>query len=165
MQGFLSYPISFKPIGRLYRRLVPGSHLIAITWGWIIPFFLMAVAYDGLRDQKSYTPFWVAFGITFTLGTLSTVVELATGLWRRSPGWLRFLLLGGLYFINIYAIVDITVYLDQIGKVAYFGGDACGSFGMLYWPSVIMYFLIGLPIVAIRSLYRRYWVSRPKRQA
>lgn len=38
----------------------------------------------------------------------------------------------------------VTLTLDYFRLVRYFGGDAAGSFGMLYIPSVMFYLLLGL---------------------
>ncbi|MDP3182131.1 MAG: hypothetical protein Q8M54_04855 [Desulfobaccales bacterium] len=110
-----------------------------------MPFFIIALSSFSLFSHiDSYYPFFIAFIITVILSYLMGLLEKRTGYWDRSGYWGKYIILNGLYILNIALILVMTLSLDYFRLIKYFGGDAAGSFGMLYIPSVMFYLLLGL---------------------
>ncbi len=81
-------------------------------------------------------------------------MELKINYWNRSKYWKKYLAVNGIYALNVFIIVAITITLDSFGLVGYFDGDPEGSFGMLYFPSIFFYLLLGLIIGIFRSIWQ-----------
>ncbi len=133
----------------------PGWCLVLMGW-WIVPFFAGALASHPIyREPSSYVPFAVAFVI---LGVSGFILERLNGtrrFWDRFSVRKRVELLVGAYALSAIAIVFLVVVLDSWGWVGYFGGDAGGSFGLLFFPSILAYLVLGATLVAVVALVRR----------
>lgn len=117
-----------------------GAYLILMTYGWIAPFLLIALwRYSPGRYLSSFYPFGVAVLVTALSGWGCGKMEKKLGFWNQGGFWPRYFMLIGWYWLNILVILAVTLTLDARGWIGYFGGDAAGSFGMLYIPSAIFY--------------------------
>jgi len=127
----------------------PGICLMLMGW-WIVPFFILALASFPLHHHvSSYIPFFLAFAVLAASGAALNVLDGRVGFWERMRKWGRFLVIASSYTATIVVILIVTVVLDDFGLIAYFGGDATGSFGMLYIPSIIFYIIGGAMLTAI----------------
>lgn len=130
-----------------------GKYLIIMTYWWIVPFFIIGLISFPLRQYiDSYYPFFIAFIITIIIGFICGALEGRYDYWHRSGYWKKYFIINGIYLLNIIFILIITLILDCFHFIKYFGGDAAGSFGMLYIPSVIFYLLFGLIVGWLRRL-------------
>jgi len=112
--------------------------LIAVMslW-WVVPFFVAAVVrYPITTNMSSYIPFAV---ITATTALSCIAVATVAKKYRAKNHWRTYIILNTTYAANVAAAMALTIALDSIGAVTYFGGDAAGSFGMLYIPSILFY--------------------------
>jgi len=138
----------------------PGRYLLIMTFWWMAPFLLVALArFSPVHWPLSYVPFLVALVVTGFLSALCNRLETRFGAWRRSGFWTRYFLLNAWYAFNMVLILAITLTLDSFRLVGYFGGDPESSFGMLYLPSALLYLVEGL----ILGLVRQVRESRPGR--
>jgi hypothetical protein len=118
------------------------SILIAVMslW-WVAPFFIAAVArYPVGTNMPSFIPFAV---ITATTALSCIAIAAVVKKYRAKNYWQTYIILNTAYAANVAAAMAVTIALDSIGAVAYFGGDSAGSFGMLYIPSVLFYLISG----------------------
>jgi len=132
----------------------PGVCLALMSW-WIIPFLAAAVLTHPLSEYpRSYLPFLIAFGGMVLFAVALNVINLRLRVWERVGHWGRFLILSGSYALSVVATLAATLVLDSYGALDYFGGDAEGSFGMLFIPSVLGYFVLGGIACAVLSAHR-----------
>ena len=137
------------------ESIQPGYFLMLMAW-WIVPFFAIhLVSYPVHRFLPSFLPFFVAFVVIAAAGSIVTMVENKTGFWERSGRWKRYGILTSSYAAAVVVILLATVGLDYWGFVGYFGGDAAGSFGMLYIPSAIFYVIGGAVLCGALSMRDR----------
>jgi hypothetical protein len=144
--------INIQPAQGLMEVLKrPGLYLILMAW-WIAVFFIIALfSYPVKSYLSSYVPFFVAFVVILASGIALNIIETKFLFWRDMGHWGRFLILTGSYAFAILVILVITLTLDSYRLIGYFRGDPEGSFGMLYVPSVIFYFLAGTILSAVLS--------------
>jgi len=115
-----------------------------MTYGWIAPFLLIALwCYSPGRYLSSFYPFGVAVLVTALTGWGCGKMEKKLGFRSQGGFWPKYFILIGWYWLNIVVILAVTLTLDARGWIGYFGGDAAGSFGMLYIPSAIFYTVAG----------------------
>jgi hypothetical protein len=131
----------------------PGRYLLIMTFWWIAPFLLVALArFSPARWPLSYVPFLVAVAVTMLLSALCGRLENRRGSWRRAGFAKRYFLLNGWYALNVGLILTVTLSLDYFHLAGYFTGDPEGSFGMLYLPSVLVYLVLGLILGLARQV-------------
>jgi hypothetical protein len=131
----------------------PGRYLLIMTFWWMAPFLLVALAnFSPEHWPLSYTPFLVAVAVTLLLSALCNQLEKRHRYWRRSGFAKRYFLLNGWYLLNVALILALTLSLDSVHLVGFFGGDPEGSFGMLYIPSVLFYLVLGLILGLARQV-------------
>jgi hypothetical protein len=131
----------------------PGRYLLLMTFWWIAPFLVVGLAdFSPEHWPLSYVPFLVALAVTLPLCALCNRLERRQGALRRSGFWTRYFLLNAWYTLNMVLILTITLTLDNYRLVRYFGGDAGGSFGMIYIPSILFYLVGGLVLGLVRQV-------------
>lgn len=122
-----------------------GKYLLLMTWWWILPFLLINLSEFPLWENlSSYYTYFIPFIVTGIFGILCGLVEAQTGWWDRAGFWKKYLILNGLYILNIFLIISATIALHDRRVLRYFGGDPEGSFALLYPYSVILYLLAGI---------------------
>jgi hypothetical protein len=132
-----------------------GKYLLIMTCWWILPFLVINLSqFPFWEHLPSYYPFFIPFIITGIFSILCGLVEAQTGWWSRAGFWKKYLVLNGLYILNIFLIIHVTITLDNYRMLRYFGGDACGSFGMLYPWTIPLYLLAGI-ILGVWKHFRR----------
>jgi hypothetical protein len=132
-----------------------GKYLLIMTCWWILPFMAINLSeYSLLENLSSYFTYFIPFIVTGIFSLLSGQVEAQTGWWSRAGFWKKYLVINGLYIVNISLIIMVTITLHDRGLLRYFGGDPEGSFGMIYPWTVPLYLLAGL-ILGIWHFFRR----------
>jgi hypothetical protein len=120
-----------------------------MSW-WIAPFFIAALmSYSIVSNISSYLPFFVAFVFYAAAGFLLGFLDVKVGFWSRSGLWKHYLILVVGYTVTTICILLLTVIIDDYGLISYFGGDAAGSFGMLYFPLMVLYAVAGAILCAV----------------
>ena len=133
-----------------------GAYLILMTYGWITPFLIIGLySYPPAHYLSSFYPFGVAVLVTVLTGFWCGRLEKKFGFWSQGGFWPRYFILIGGYWLNIVVILAVTLTLDARGWIGYFGGDAAGSFGMLYIPSAIFYTAAGAIWGFCRNMAKR----------
>lgn len=134
----------------------PGTHLLWMTGWWILPFFVIAIAKFPIAGHvKSYLPFAIAFAVTMLVSVLFNLISAKRGLWARLGHWGKCCSLAAAYMVNVVAILALTLTLDSLDMIEYFGSCPAGSFGMLYIPSVLFYWVGGLAVALVLTLARK----------
>ena len=132
-----------------------GKYLFIMTNWWILPFFVVYLSqFPFLENLPSYYVFFIPFIITgiFSLGC--GLMEAKTGWWSRAGFWKKYFALNGLYILNIFLIISVTITLHSYRMLRFFGSDPEGSFGMLYPWTIILYLLAGI-ILGVWKHFRR----------
>ena len=96
----------------------------------------------------------MAFGGFVSFAVTLNVINLRWQIWERTGHWGKFFILIGCYSLSVAAILAVTLVLDSYGALDYFGGDAEGSFGMLFVTSVFGYAVVGGIVCAALSAHR-----------
>jgi len=132
---------------RLFKR--PGLYLVLMGW-WILVFLGIDLARYPIHGfLLSYVPYFVALILFMVFAVFLTFLDFKFNWWERMRHWGRFLLLIGSYAITTIAILVIVITLDSWRLIQYFGGDAGGSFGLLFVPSILVYFICGAILSAV----------------
>jgi hypothetical protein len=137
-----------------------GKYLLLMTYWWILPFLVISLSEFPLwANLPSYYTYFIPFIITGIFSFLCGLVETQTDWWSRAGFWKRYLALNGLYISNIFLIIFVTITLHNYRMLRYFGGDAEGSFGLLYPYTIVFYLLVGI-FLGLGKHFRRAWISR-----
>jgi len=133
----------------------PAFYLILMTC-WIVPFFFVYLfSYPVWNYFSSYLPFFISFIVVAVYAYFLSFLNLKFSFWERYGHWKRFFVLIAAYAVTIISILTIIVILDDKGLIKYFGGDAGGSFGLLFVPSIIFYFIFGILFSTIITVMRK----------
>jgi hypothetical protein len=115
-----------------------------MTCWWILPFAGINLAQFPLWENlASYYAYFIPVIVTGIFSIICGQVEAPTGWWSRAGFWKKYLVIIGLYTLNIILIIALTITLHDKGVLSFFGGDPEGSFGMIYPWTVILYLLAG----------------------
>jgi len=130
----------------------PGTFVVLMA-AWVVPFFIIGLIRYSIFDYfTSFIPFFVAFIIYGLIGFLLNRWNQSTEFWPNFGVWKRYFLLIGMYSLAAILTVILIMVLDSIGLARYFGGDAGGSFGLLFFPSIIFFTIIGVPVAMLVKL-------------
>ncbi len=121
----------------------PAKHLVIMIWWILLSFFLHVFSYPLQGYLSSYLVYFIPFGFVLGVAVLLNLCEWRLRLWSNSKHWGRLLILGTAYTVAIGASLVVTISLNSRGAVAYFGGDAEGSIGLFYLPSIVFYWIAG----------------------
>jgi len=123
-----------------------------MSW-WIAPFFIVALLSRPIGENiRSYLPFFISFIVFAAAGCLLGFLDARFGFWTRAGLWKRGLILVIGYAATAITALLLTIIVDYYGLISYFGGDAAGSFGLLYIPSIIFYAVAGgVPILIFKA--------------
>jgi hypothetical protein len=137
-----------------------GKYLLLMTYWWILPFLAVALyQFSPWEHLPSYYVFFIPFIIAGIISLICGRIEAYTGWWSRAGFWKKYLILMGVYIVNIKLIFFVTVTLHDLRVLHYFGGDAEGSFALLYPYTIPFYLVMGL-FLGIGRYARQAWRSR-----
>ena len=140
-----------------------GKYLLLMTYWWILPFLVISLSqFPLLENLPSYDTYFIPFIITGIFSLICGLVERQTDWWSRAGFWKRYFALNGLYILNISLIIAVTITLHDYRLLRYFGGDAEGSFGLLY-PYTIVFYLVAGIFLGLGKHLRRVRSSRSAR--
>jgi hypothetical protein len=146
----------------------PGLLLSLLTFWWSIPFFILALLNHPLGEHiKSFIPFFLIFAVTILLGMLLSTLGFFQKRWKNSSKVGKYFLLCIAYLANGFIVGFLINYLRGRGLVEYFGSDPEGSILMMFPPTILGYFLIGLGFVFVSDwvkffYYRRKGIKGPE---
>jgi hypothetical protein len=131
----------------------PGMLLIIMMW-WTMPFFIRdMLTYNSYKYLSSYLTYIIGWSVAIICGTLLNLIESKWIPWNSMRYWGKYATIMMAYIVTVIVIVSIIIILDEYRIVEYFGGDAGGSFGLLYGPSILGYIILGL--IGSRLLNRK----------
>lgn len=137
--------------------------LLGMTWWWILPFCLADILSHPFRaNLRSHALYLVTLAVSLACARLLGWADDRFGLWARWNDWGRWLLVMGAYAVQMALLVAALVFMDARRWLAYYGGDAGGSVGLVYLPSVVFYLAAGTSLVAILQVVR--WGMRRLRR-
>ena len=132
-----------------------GNYLLLMISWWLVPFLVLdLLSFPLWQNLPSYYPVFLPFIITGVFSLGCGRVEAKTGCWSRAGFWKKYLVLNGLYLLDVLVILILSISLHNHLRLRYFGGDAAGGFGWLYPYSVILYLVAGL-ILGVWKHFRR----------
>lgn len=139
----------------------PGVHLVLMTW-WIFAIFIAHLFWSPLGTPPSHlsfsAPYSIAFAVTIAFAIALNLTNIQWSFWPGLPGWKKILVLVVAYAATIIVILIVTVTLDSYHVIDL--GCPAGSFGMLYIPSIVAYFMLGalamlvLKVIAIFTSHK-----------
>ncbi len=138
-------------------RLKPGYWLMILTCWWPLLFFLVAIGkYPLIEYLSSYYLYFIIFGVSIITGLLINLVEKRFSFWNRIGHWRKYLIVCIAYTLNMAVIFTVAGFLQSKNILDFFGGDPEGSIGMLFMPSIFVYFILGaifgLAVTALNKL-------------
>jgi hypothetical protein len=124
---------------------------------WIIPVFIITLIHYPLSKYGGYYgPFWITFFVFAFFGIILSQPEIGLNLWNRYGIWKRYFFLVGVYTLVLVIILFITILTTN----GYFGGDGGGSFMLLFFPSIMLYSVIGAVFITIIQIIRKKRISK-----
>jgi hypothetical protein len=139
----------------------PGKYLVLMTWWILVCFVIQLYSYPVASYLSSYLIYLIAFIFTICGAALLNLLESRFELWSHRGLCGKLILLTIAYTATIGAnliaimIFDSLNYHLRYGLDLYFGGDAGGSFGLLYVPSIVIYWGIGMVVCTVVSVFGR----------
>lgn len=133
----------------------PGIYLFLMFWWITLFFFFTLISYPFVNNIRSFLPFFVAVIVISIASFLLNFLNVKLAFWSRIQSCKRFLFLSFCYAVTTIIILLLTVLMDYFGLICYFGGDAAGSFGMFYIPSILLYAIAGSILCLIMRVIER----------
>ena len=130
--------------------------LLVLTLWWILPFMLGDLLnHPFLAHFSSHLLYLVTLLAALFFALVLHGLDNKLNYWEQHAFWGRYLLLAAFYAAQMVTLVAVLVLLDALGLLGYFGGDAGGSVGLVFLPSIGMYVALGAAVGLLWSLYRR----------
>ena len=118
--------------------------LLFITLWWVIPFFVRdLLAYSFIPYFTSHLLYLVTIAISIVCAITLGFIDGKKDLWNRYEFWGKYLIVIGAYAAQIILIFFVIIFLGSNRLLKYYGGDPEGSVGMLFFPSIVFYLVIG----------------------
>lgn len=106
---------------------------------WALPFAIYAIVQE--PSEVKYHLFHLKF---FTAPIIATIIlnksSRINDIWTNNHLWSRISIVCGGYAIS--SIITIILIVSSGG--GYYGGDGCGSYALLLFPSIAFYAVIGI---------------------
>ena len=142
-----------------YMNKIPRSSLILLimTLWWIIPFAARDFWECPLRQYfSSHLIYLLTATASILFAAALGVLDRILNLWQKLRFWGKYLIIMATYAVQMILLVMYLMSLDSQGTLKYYGGDACGSIGIMYLPSIAFYILIGACVGIILQGWR--WI-------
>lgn len=134
-----------------------GVILMGMTLWWNVPLFVVYLPTYSFRTHlRSYLLYLVVIGVALVFARVLSALDANMGWWNRCGYWGKYALLCGAYAVEMAAILVVLLLLDAYHILAYFGGDAGGSVGMFFLPSILVYLLAGALLGVVRAIYENW---------
>lgn len=118
--------------------------LLFITLWWIVPFFIRdLLAHPFISYFKSHLLYILAIAISIICSITLGFVDDKMDLWNRYEFWGKYLAVMCAYTVQMGLLLMSVLMLDSFRLISYYGGDAGGSIGLLFLPSIVIYLVIG----------------------
>lgn len=134
----------------------PGVLLALMTLWWVLPLFAINLAAHAfptsLRSHLLYLPvILICAAFSAAMGACRPVNDI----WHAAGPWKRYFMLCTAYALQMAVTLIVVLTLDAYGLIGYYGGDPEGSIGMLFIPSVLLYFFTGMVAGSAIAVGRR----------
>ena len=135
------------------RTLRPGLWVFGMTFVWVFPFFVLNVTHLDIPASEvwpSIAFYVLVLGVALGSSIAMCAVEYLAHIWERMWFLLRYVYAVGVYALNLFVILAVQGRIEwYLGfRFKYFGADPEGSFMMLYFPTAVVYAVVGM-VVAI----------------
>jgi hypothetical protein len=140
-------------------------YIIFITLIWVLPFFLRDC--NQVPIAKDFLPYFVVVSVALIIAAVLFVLNITVWRWEELNIWIKYLIILVSYSTGYVTCLSLMDQLNSKGYLRFFGGDAGGSFFLLYFPTVILYAVIGGVTCIIYSAFRirsNLAQSRPNRR-
>lgn len=118
--------------------------LLFISLWWIIPLFIRdLLAYPILSNFNSHLLYLLVITISITCSITLGFIDDKKELWNRYDFWGKYLIAMCAYAAQMILLLTSVFILDSFRLIRYYGGDAGGSVVLLFFPSIVIYFVIG----------------------
>jgi hypothetical protein len=135
-------------------RFRPGYWIIVLTLWWLLPFFISDIfRYSIEAYLSSYYPYFIVFGTTLFFSFLANLLDTFFKFYREAGYWRKYFLVCGIYAVHMIAALIISILLEPVLHIDYFGGCPAGSFGMLFIPSIGANFILGALLCLVLTVY------------
>ncbi len=123
----------------------PALLLLMMSLWWVLPVFAIHLFRHPFAEYfSSHLLYLVVIGIALLTAAGASVANAMIPRWEDAGPWEKYYWLAAAYTIQMIVTLTITLILDAYHLIRYYGGDAAGSIGMLFIPSVIFYFIVGV---------------------
>jgi len=127
-----------KPGGYLYLMLI-----------WMFPFIFRDLNFFKSYDIDVTLPilniYLIPFALCIFFVLTLNVIENLKNYWKTMKYRIKYLVVLGSYSSIMLFSGILTEILHDLGYVEYVG-DVYGTIIMAYWPSVLLFWLIGIPV-------------------
>ena len=118
--------------------------LFLISVWYLIPLFILELTtYPFVPYFKSHLLYIAAISISLIFAVAIEFADSKWNLWKKNGYWVKYLLVLGAYTIQMIVIFLAMAILAQWKMLAYYDSCPGGSIGMLFLPSIPLYFIIG----------------------
>ncbi|HRR40076.1 MAG TPA: hypothetical protein P5244_02470 [Syntrophales bacterium] len=123
----------------------PALLLLAMSLWWVLPMFAIhLLLYPFTEYFSSHLLYLIVIGIALLTAAGASIMNVMIPRWEYACPWERYYWLAAAYTVQMIVTLIIALILDAYHLIRYYGGDAAGSIGMLFIPSVLFYFIVGV---------------------
>jgi len=119
--------------------------MLAMTLWWVVPLFVVNImTHPSLLHMQSHMVYIVIIFLSASAAFTLIAISAATNIWAYATNWGRYHILCTVYTIQMIFTLLIVLALNACRMIGYYGGDPEGSVGMLFIPSTLLYFVLGV---------------------
>jgi len=139
----------------------PALILLLMTLWWALPLFALHLwRYPSAAYLPSHTLYCVIIGLAIITALGVTLGSSLYPYWKEASLGERYYWLCAAYTAQMVVTLTTVLMLDTYQLIDYYDGDAAGSVGMLFLPSVLFYFALGVLGRWILRLHA--WLTRKR---
>jgi putative flippase GtrA len=130
--------------------------LLLITLWWVIPLFILELlTFPFFPYFKSHLLYLVTIAIAILFAVVLGFADSKWNLWKKYDYWGRYSLVLGTYTIQMLVLLFVFGMLSHWNSLEYYGSCPAGSVGMLFLPSIPVYFLLGVILGLVKESAKR----------
>lgn len=103
----------------------------------------MLLLFPFVSDFKSHLLYLLVITTAIVFAVALNFIDARMHLWERYAFWGRYLIIVAAYAVQMIFLFIVSCLLDSKGLIKYYGSDPEGGIGMLFFPSVVIYAVIG----------------------
>lgn len=132
----------------------PSKYLIIMNVTWIAPFFIQDVFMESFSFSSYLTYLTSFFCLALVIFVINST-EVKFNFWQKLNFVSRLIVLNAIYASNVVITVEIISVMDEMRVLGFFGGDAAGSYLMLYYPSILLALPVSIIILIIEKFCKK----------